>query len=227
MATGYPIATQASCLSGAPPNTTTLTGGTDQAIHDPLRRQARDKSDRSADPRPVVLDTQSLHAAAGVPADTTECDASKKAPGRKRGLTVDVLGLVIAVVVLATSVHDAGFVPQPKKWVVAQTNRVLVPHRRLARDYEHRSAAAESRVYWAIGDRMSKILHRGLRLARRMTGGEPTLGALLVRAGRSEGRDAGEGETNACDQDRAGGGESPVGAQRFRAGRRRVVAAGR
>jgi hypothetical protein len=53
-----------------------------------------------------VLDTQSLHAVAGAPADTTGRDANKKVPGRKRGLAVDVLGLVTAVVVPAASVHD-------------------------------------------------------------------------------------------------------------------------
>ncbi|HEX4814921.1 MAG TPA: transposase [Nonomuraea sp.] len=54
----------------------------------------------------MVLDTQSVRAAAGVPATTTGKDASKKVPGRKRGLAVDVLGLVIAVVVTAASIHD-------------------------------------------------------------------------------------------------------------------------
>ncbi|MFB7032700.1 MULTISPECIES: IS5 family transposase [unclassified Streptomyces] len=185
--------------------------GTDQTIHDLLRWQVREKRGRLADPSLVVLDTQSLHAAAGVPADTTGRDANKKVPGRKRGLAVDVLGLVIAVVVLAASVHDnafgtalldrvgagtepgavkkalvdqgfkstvqdhgakvgvevevvkrnpgdTGFVPQPKRWVVEQTNGVLMLHRRLVRDYEHRPASAESRVYWAISDRMSRML---------------------------------------------------------------------
>lgn len=61
---------------------------------------------RKADPSLVVLDTQSVHAVAGVPAVSTGCDAAKKVPGRKRGLAVDVLGLVLAVVVLAASVHD-------------------------------------------------------------------------------------------------------------------------
>lgn len=49
----------------------------------------------------VVLDTQSVHAAAGVPASTTGLDVAKRVPGRKRGLAVDVLGLVIAVTALA------------------------------------------------------------------------------------------------------------------------------
>ncbi|MEV1245466.1 IS5 family transposase [Nonomuraea sp. NPDC049750] len=80
--------------------------GTDKAIHDLLRFQIREKKRRLADPSLVVLDTQSKHAAAGVPATTTGKDAAKKVPGRKRGLAVDVLGLVIAVVVAAASIHD-------------------------------------------------------------------------------------------------------------------------
>jgi transposase len=47
-----------------------------------------------------------VHAAASVPAATTGRDPAKKVPGRKRCLAVDVLGLVIAVVVLAASAHD-------------------------------------------------------------------------------------------------------------------------
>ena len=49
--------------------------GTDQAIHDLLRWHAREKRGRNADPSLVVLDTQSVHAAASVPAGTTGKDA--------------------------------------------------------------------------------------------------------------------------------------------------------
>ena len=80
--------------------------GTDQAIHDLLRWHAREAKGRRADPSLVVLDTQSVHAAASVPAATTGKDAGKKVPGRKRCLAVDVLGLVVAVVVLAASAHE-------------------------------------------------------------------------------------------------------------------------
>ncbi|MGW0772030.1 hypothetical protein ACWD3E_43175, partial [Streptomyces sp. NPDC002676] len=59
-----------------------------------------------------------------------------------------------------SSPADAGFVPQPKRWIVEQTNGILMLHRRLVRDYEHRSASAESRVYWVISD----------VIARRLTG---------------------------------------------------------
>lgn len=54
----------------------------------------------------MVLDTQSVRAAAGVPKTTTGLDANKRTSGRKRGLAVDVLGLIIGVVVLAASAHD-------------------------------------------------------------------------------------------------------------------------
>ncbi|MGW2387798.1 transposase [Streptomyces lincolnensis] len=43
-------------------------------------------------PSLVVLDTQSMHAAAGVPAESTGCDAAKKVPGRKRGLAQHMTG---------------------------------------------------------------------------------------------------------------------------------------
>lgn len=53
-----------------------------------------------------MLDTQSVHVAAGAPAETTGRDVAKEVLGRKRGLAVDVLGLVIAIVVLAASAHE-------------------------------------------------------------------------------------------------------------------------
>ncbi|WFE98592.1 IS5 family transposase [Micromonospora sp. WMMD964] len=80
--------------------------GTDQVIHDLLRCQAREKAGRREDPSAVVLDTQSIRAANHVPAATTGKDVAKKVSGRKRGLAVDALGLVIAVVVTAASVTD-------------------------------------------------------------------------------------------------------------------------
>lgn len=80
--------------------------GTDQTMHDLLRCQVREKAGRAEDPTAVVLDTQSIRAANHVPAATTGKDAGKKVPGRKRGLAVDALGLVIAVVVTAASVTD-------------------------------------------------------------------------------------------------------------------------
>ncbi len=55
--------------------------GTDQAIHDLLRCQAREQAGRTEDPAAVVLDTQSIRAANHVSAATTGKDAGKKVPG--------------------------------------------------------------------------------------------------------------------------------------------------
>ena len=51
-----------------------------------------------------------------------------------------------------------GFVPQPKRWVAEQAYGTLALHRRLVRDYEHRLASSESRVYWAMSDVMARRL---------------------------------------------------------------------
>lgn len=80
--------------------------GLDARINEVLRMMVREKAGRTADPSLVVLDSQSVRAAAGVPKSTTGLDAAKKTPGRRRGLAVDVIGLIIAVVVVAASVHD-------------------------------------------------------------------------------------------------------------------------
>jgi transposase len=80
--------------------------GLDQRIQELLRCQVREKARRLEDPSLVIIDTQSVRAAAGVPKTTTGLDANKKVSGRKRGLAVDVLGLIIGVVVLAASAHD-------------------------------------------------------------------------------------------------------------------------
>ncbi|MFD1548074.1 IS5 family transposase, partial [Nonomuraea guangzhouensis] len=80
--------------------------GTDQTIHDLLRWQVREQAGRSEDPSAVVLDTQTVHTSINAPTGTTGLDPGKKSRGRKRGIASDVLGLVIAVVVTAASVHD-------------------------------------------------------------------------------------------------------------------------
>jgi hypothetical protein len=86
---------------------TELTDGEWELLpHDVLRMMVRENAGRPADPSLVVLDSQSVRAATGVPKSTTSLDAAKKTPGRRRGLAVDVIGLIIAVVVVAASVHD-------------------------------------------------------------------------------------------------------------------------
>ena len=101
--------------------------GTDQVIHDLLRCQAREKAGRTEDPSAVALDTQSVRAANHVPASTTGKDAGKRVPGRKRGLAVDVLGLIIAVVVMAASATDNQIGVKLIDRVVAHTPTVTKP----------------------------------------------------------------------------------------------------
>ncbi|MCX5338487.1 IS5 family transposase [Streptomyces atratus] len=183
--------------------------GTDQTIHDLMRWQLWEKNRRLADPSLIVMDTQSIRTAVGVPADTTGKDASKRVPGRKRCLAVDVTGLVVEAVVLPASAHDnaagtalldgvaaqmdtvkkalvdqgfkktvvdhgkrpgidveivernpadTGFVPQAKRWIVEQTNGILMFYRRLVRDYEHRPTTSRSRVFWAMTSVMVRRL---------------------------------------------------------------------
>ncbi|WSN61617.1 transposase [Streptomyces sp. NBC_01362] len=81
-------------------------GGIDQRIQEILRCQVRERARRLEAPSPAIIDTRSVRVAAGVPKETMGLDANKKTPGRKRGLAVDVLGLVIGVVVLAASAHE-------------------------------------------------------------------------------------------------------------------------
>lgn len=80
--------------------------GTAETIHDLLRWQVREMRKRREDPTAVVLDTQTVRASVNAPKETTGLDPGKKSPGRKRGIATDVLGLLIAVIVTAASVHD-------------------------------------------------------------------------------------------------------------------------
>ncbi|MFD3658684.1 transposase [Streptomyces sp. NPDC058620] len=54
----------------------------------------------------MVLNSQTVRASVHAPKETTGLDPGKKSPDRKPGIATDVLGLVIAVVVVAASVHD-------------------------------------------------------------------------------------------------------------------------
>ncbi|MFI0822681.1 transposase [Streptomyces sp. NPDC021098] len=51
------------------------------------------------------MDSQTVHASL-TPKETTGLDPGTKSRGRKRGSATDVLGLLIAVIVIAASMHD-------------------------------------------------------------------------------------------------------------------------
>ncbi|WP_406724293.1 hypothetical protein [Streptomyces sp. GD-15H] len=43
-------------------------------------------------------------------------------------------------------------------WAMEQTYGILLLHRRLVRDYEHRPASSKSRVSWAMSDVITRRL---------------------------------------------------------------------
>ncbi|MBA2951773.1 hypothetical protein [Streptomyces himalayensis] len=69
--------------------------GADQVIHDLLRWQVRERRGRCEDPSAIVMDTQTVHASVNAAKATTGLDPGKKSRGRKRGITTDILSLLI------------------------------------------------------------------------------------------------------------------------------------
>lgn len=75
-------------------------------LHDRLRGLVREEAGRDPEPTAAIVDSQSVRAAATVPASSRGYDAGKKVPGRKRHIVVDCLGLLLAVMVTTASVQD-------------------------------------------------------------------------------------------------------------------------
>ncbi|SHM26666.1 Transposase [Streptomyces yunnanensis] len=80
--------------------------GTTQQVHDLLRDRTRRAHGRAATPTATVLDAQSVKTSCNVAESDQGIDAAKKIKGRKRHLATDTLGLLLAVIVTAASVHD-------------------------------------------------------------------------------------------------------------------------
>jgi len=80
--------------------------GLPQALADRLRGRLWVAHGRAELPTAGSIDSQSVTAADTVGAASQGFDGGKKINGRKRHLAVDTLGLVLAVVVTAASVHD-------------------------------------------------------------------------------------------------------------------------
>ena len=67
---------------------------------------ARVKEGRAPEPTATVIDTQSVKTSTNPPLETQGTDAAKLIVGRKRSIATDALGLLLAVVVCAASVHE-------------------------------------------------------------------------------------------------------------------------
>ena len=79
--------------------------GTRLKVHDHLREWVRIEQERQPSPTAAIIDSQSVKSAALVHA-AVGYDAGKQIKGRKRFMTVDTLGLVLRVLVIAVSVGD-------------------------------------------------------------------------------------------------------------------------
>lgn len=75
-------------------------------FHDRLRARVRMSEGRDAEPTAAIIDSQSVKAAATVPASSRGFDGGKKINGRKRHVIVDSLGLLLMVLVTAADVTD-------------------------------------------------------------------------------------------------------------------------
>jgi transposase len=75
-------------------------------FHDRLRGRVRMKEGRLSEPTAGIIDSQSVRAAATVPAATRGYDGGKKVPGRKRHMVTDCLGLLLVVAVTAANTGD-------------------------------------------------------------------------------------------------------------------------
>ncbi|WP_293989530.1 transposase [Streptomyces sp.] len=90
-----------------------------------------------------------------------QCDTVTKAlvdQGFKKKVVEHGENVGIDVEIVERTPDDKGFVPQAKRWIVEQTNGIMMFYRRLVRDYEHRPASSRSRVLWAMTSVMSRRL---------------------------------------------------------------------
>jgi transposase len=89
--------------------------------------------------------------------------------GFKNQVVTHRAALGIDVEIVRRHPEERGFVPPPKRWRVEQTFGILILHRRLVRDSEHRPASSASRICWA----MTHVMARRLTDTNALTWREP------------------------------------------------------
>jgi transposase len=107
-------------------------------FHDRLRDRVRQDEGRQTEPTAAIIDSQSVKAAASVPAASRGFDAGKNINGRKRHLIVDSLGLLLMVLVTPADVTD-------REAACGMLPHLLVRHRRI-------------RLVWADGGYSGRLV---------------------------------------------------------------------
>lgn len=103
------------------------TDGTWLLVHDKLYQWVRVAAGRDISPSEAAVDSQSVETASMISIDVGY-DAGKKTHGRKRFMTVDLLGLVLRVFVTAASVPERAGAKKVLKRVHRMKNKVWRLH---------------------------------------------------------------------------------------------------
>ncbi|MFE7244943.1 IS5 family transposase [Streptomyces sp. NPDC057580] len=94
-------------------------------LHERLRRTARERSGRGAEPSAGIIDSQSVDASETVGEDSRGYDGGKSRDGRKRHILTDTEGLLLEVTVTTADVHDSKAAPALLEEFMDEPGRLL------------------------------------------------------------------------------------------------------
>jgi transposase len=94
-------------------------------LYERLRRSARERKGRNAEPSAGIIDSQSVDASETVGEDSRGYDGGKSRDGRKRHIRTDTEGLLLEVTVTTADVHDSKAAPALLETFMDQPGRLL------------------------------------------------------------------------------------------------------
>jgi transposase len=94
-------------------------------LYERLRRTARERTGRNAEPSAGIIDSQSVDASETVGEDSRGYDGGKSRDGRKRHILTDTEGLLLEVTVTTADVHDSKAAPALLETFMDKPGRLL------------------------------------------------------------------------------------------------------
>jgi transposase len=94
-------------------------------LYERLRRSARERKGRNAEPSAGIIDSQSVDASETVGEDSRGYDGGKSRDGRKRHILTDTEGLLLEVTVTTADVHDSKAAPALLETFMDEPGRLL------------------------------------------------------------------------------------------------------